>query len=87
MVDLCIVKYWCWVNKHDVGLGWKLAVEYLWLWLALALSFLIYIPLYLWMRGNLILNEAVWWKLSFNFSRVLNPETRARRRQSLVMLA
>ena len=73
-----------------MGLGWKILDEYLWLWLALALSILTYIPLYLWMRGNLILppaDEAAWWRFRFTVLRDLNPQAHARRRQALVMLA
>jgi len=79
--------YWCWVNKYELGFGWKLAVEYIWLWVALALSLLIYIPLYLWMRGNLVIGEGAWWSCRFESSADTDAETRARRRQSLVMLA
>jgi len=74
--------FWCWV---DAGLGWKVLLEYLWLWLALFFSILVYVPLYLWMRGNLCIpNEAAWWK--FRFTRDLNPEFEARRRKAQVML-
>jgi hypothetical protein len=60
-------------------------LEYLWLWLALFFTILVYVPLYLWMRGNLsIPDEAAWWKL--HFTRDLNPEFQARRRKAQVML-
>ena len=75
------------MNRYDVGLGWKAALEYMWLWVALALSLLVYIPLYLWMRGNLVINEDAWWKSYFRLSTDINPENQALRRKSLVMLA
>jgi len=74
--------YWCWVSNR---LAWRMAVEYLWMWLTLFLSILIYIPLYLWMRGNIIIDQAAWWK--FNISRHVDPAAWARRRQAMVMLA
>jgi len=63
--------------------------EYIWLWLALALSILLYVPLYLWMRGNLLMppTDEAWWRFRFTILRDLNPQARARRRQALVMLA
>lgn len=80
-------QYWCWVNRYELGLGWKAALEYIWLWVTLAVSLLIYIPLYLWMRGNLVIDEDAWWKSSLKLSTDKNPENQALRRKSLVMLA
>jgi len=79
--------YWCWLNQYGVGLGWKMAAEYLWMWVTLGVSILVYVPLYLWMRGNLIIDEDVWWRVRFDFGTDVDQEIRARRRQSLVMLA
>ena len=64
-------------------------LEYIWLWLALALSILIYVPLYLWMRGSLLMppTDSAWWRFRFTSERDLNPQAHARRRQALVMLA
>jgi len=52
-----------------------------------SVSLLVYIPLYLWMRGNLVIDENAWWKFYFKLSTDASPESRARRLQSLTMLA
>lgn len=66
---------------------WKTFGEYFWMWMALFGSILLYIPLWLWMRGNILLYDvAPWWK--FRFQRAINdPDLRARRSRSLIMLA
>jgi len=79
--------YWCWV-RLDIRLnGWKYALQYAWEWASLGISSLIYISLYLWMRGNLAMDETAWWRFHFKFSPDKDPETLAMRRKSLVMLA
>jgi len=80
--------YFCTVHTDDVRLNsWMVLLGYLWEWLGLIISFLLYIPLYLWMRGNLIIDESAWWRFHFKFSMDKNPENCARRRKSLAMLA
>jgi len=49
--------YWCWVASKYMGE--RIAGEYLWLWLTLFTSVIIYIPLFLWSRGNLVF-ESHW---------------------------
>jgi len=78
--------YWCWIGADY--LQWRIWGEYFWFWFTLAVSLAIYIPLYLWSRGNLLFDEHTWWK--FSLQRVdsnADPELRVIRRRSLVMLA
>ena len=77
-------KYWCFVNA--AYLEWRLLGEYLWMWLALFLSCLIYIPLYLWMRGYIISDPSSLWKWRLKSSKDSDPCRQARRRLSLIML-
>lgn len=72
--------YWCWVSRDY--LAWRIVCEYLWLWVTLLVSFLLYTPLYLWMRGNLVFDESGW-----SFRRASSePDRRSTRRKALVML-
>jgi len=73
------VPYWCWIGSN---LTWKLMGEYLWMWITLFASCLLYIPLYLWMRGNLVFHDTKWYLWSFQWTPAHNPA----RRNDLVML-
>jgi len=78
--------YWCWIGADY--LQWRMWGEYFWFWLTLAVSVVIYIPLYLWSRGNLLFDEHTWWK--FTLRRVdsnADSELKVIRRRSMVMLA
>lgn len=78
--------YWCWISEDY--LQWRIWGEYVWFWITLAFSFIIYIPLYLWARGNIDFNERTWWKFTFrHVDSNANPELKEDRQQSLVMLA
>jgi len=80
-----MIQHWCWISQKY--LAWRIVAEYVWLWTALLFSLITYIPLYLWMRGNLVLNEQTWWKCSFVLVQESDPAIRNRRRSSLMMLA
>ena len=80
-----LIQYWCWIGKNYVQ--WRLWGEYVWIWTALLFSLITYIPLYLWMRGNLVLGEEKWWRCSFRRVKEADPTVRNMRRRSLVMLA
>jgi len=78
--------YYCWIGADY--LHWRIWGEYFWFWITLAVSFVTYIPLYLWVHGNLLFDEHTWWK--FTLQRVdlnADPERKVIRRRSLVMLA
>ena len=77
-------QYWCWISEDY--LEWCIWGEYIWFWITLALSFVIYIPLYLWSRGNIQLDEHTWWKFTFQHAD-LDLELKVVRRRSLMMLA
>jgi hypothetical protein len=79
--------YWCWINLDPRFIVWKIVLTFVWEWLAFLISLFIYVPLYLWMRGNLVIDEAAWWRFHFTATRDASPESRAMRRKSLVMLA
>ncbi|KAI5123998.1 hypothetical protein M0805_006408 [Coniferiporia weirii] len=54
--------YWCWIGSHF--LGERLGGEYVWLWITLVFSVLLYVPLFLWSRGYLSVDEKKWWRVS-----------------------
>lgn len=44
-------QYWCWITS-----GWgkeRIALEYVWMWFTAFVNFLLYIPLFWCLRGNL----------------------------------
>lgn len=52
--------FWCWIGgKYTSERLWG---EYFWIWLALFTSFLVYIPLYYWSKGNLSVDPEIWWR-------------------------
>jgi hypothetical protein len=57
------MQYWCWIGpSHTPD---RIAGEYIWLWSALAVSFALYLPLFLFKRGNIkILDAATPWKVT-----------------------
>ncbi|KAN0131080.1 hypothetical protein V8E53_011081 [Lactarius tabidus] len=52
--------YWCWVGPTNKGE--HLAREYVWLWIALFASVIVYIPLYFWAKGYLLIDPGKWYK-------------------------
>jgi len=75
--------YWCWIGQDYVA--WRIWGEYVWFWITLGCSIIVYIPLFLWSRGNLTMDENSWWRFSIHKSRLTNPsETR---RQSYALIA
>jgi len=83
--QLTIWQYWCSTNKHY--LVWKTMSDYIFRWITLFSSILIYIPLYLWLRGNLVFDEAKWWKLHFRRTPKFDANLHGIRKRSLMMLA
>src|SRR6266511_4058561 len=80
-----VCQYWCSPNRQY--LVWKTLGEYVWMWIALFGSILLYVPLFLWMRGNIDLDTpgVTWWN---RFQRATNDSnSRADRIRSLIMLA
>ncbi|KAF8971117.1 hypothetical protein BDZ97DRAFT_1651830 [Flammula alnicola] len=78
--------YWCWISSGY--LQWRIWGEYFWFWITLTFSFAIYIPLYLWSRGNIKIDDHTWWKFSFQRSDPnADPTLKVIRRRALVMLA
>ncbi|PBK73567.1 hypothetical protein ARMSODRAFT_952659 [Armillaria solidipes] len=79
--------YWCWIGENHTAL--RIIGEYVWFWITLGASFLVYIFLFLWSRGNIAFDDKSWWKFTFH-SRPDKPESqeeKARRRNSLNMIA
>ncbi|KAI4521532.1 hypothetical protein GGG16DRAFT_86885 [Schizophyllum commune] len=78
--------YWCWIG--DKYFGFRLAGEYIWFWITLCASFLLYIPLYLWSRGNITIDDTRWWRFSIH-SVKNDPQAdpTGRRKQALIMIA
>ncbi|KAL0956613.1 hypothetical protein HGRIS_002749 [Hohenbuehelia grisea] len=74
--------YWCWIGKHHTGL--RLGGEYIWLWITLGVSFLVYIPLFFWSRGNISVDEDFWCRASFHRSKDVDEKER---RASFAMIA
>ncbi|TDL26008.1 hypothetical protein BD410DRAFT_560778 [Rickenella mellea] len=53
--------YWCWVSwRFGKARVWG---EYVWLWITLGVSTGLYVPLFLWNRGNLAVDSKYWWKV------------------------
>jgi len=78
--------YYCWIGADY--LQWRIWGEYIWFWITLGVSLVIYIPLYLWSRGNLLFDEHTWWKFTLQRTDLnADPELKVIRRRSLVMLA
>ncbi|KAI0297943.1 hypothetical protein BC826DRAFT_951332 [Russula brevipes] len=50
--------YWCWISPEFPGE--RLASEYIWMWTALLASTLLYIPLYFWVEGRLLVDKKRW---------------------------
>lgn len=55
-------QYWCWVGER--WKGQRLAGEYVWLWLTLLVSICVYVPMFLWIAGHLVVYRTPWWKFS-----------------------
>jgi len=66
---------------------WRILGEYMWFWLTLGFSLFVYVPLYFWMRGNIVFDETSWWKLHFQHADRSDRNVRARRRQAFIMAA
>ncbi|KAF8971116.1 hypothetical protein BDZ97DRAFT_2054852 [Flammula alnicola] len=78
--------YWCWISSGY--LQWRIWGEYFWFWITLTFSFAIYIPLYLWSRGNIRIDDHTWWKFTFQRSDPnADPALKVIRRRAMVMLA
>ncbi|KDR71985.1 hypothetical protein GALMADRAFT_102127 [Galerina marginata CBS 339.88] len=77
------VPYWCWI--HGSYPKWRILGEYLWIWITLSISFAAYVPLWLWSRGNIVINDRRWW--NFKFQRADANTDSSFRRQSIMMLA
>ncbi|KII91648.1 hypothetical protein PLICRDRAFT_51784 [Plicaturopsis crispa FD-325 SS-3] len=81
--------YWCWLGP--AYLKEKIPGEYLWFWLCLAVSFTVYIPLYLWSRGNItIVDESKWLSCRFHAATnasYIDDDVLRRKRRSYAMLA
>ncbi|TDL25439.1 hypothetical protein BD410DRAFT_813640 [Rickenella mellea] len=79
--------YWCWIGK-SFGKQ-RVTGEYMWLWIALFFSILMYVPLVLWNRGNIIVDNEHWWKVQVRWTAL--PESAegktARKRPSANSLA
>ena len=83
---LSITQYWCWIGTGY--LQWRIWGEYIWFWITLVVSFAIYLPLYLWSRGNIKIDDDIWWK--FRLQRVdplADPALKGGRYRALIMLA
>ncbi|KDR79579.1 hypothetical protein GALMADRAFT_137377 [Galerina marginata CBS 339.88] len=78
--------YWCWIGQSYIH--WRIWGEYFWLWITLGFSIVAYVPLWLWSRGNIILDDHSWWKFTLQHADMdADPVLRGLRRRSLMMLA
>lgn len=64
-IDALILQLWCWIGEQYFPD--KVAGEYLWLWATLFVSFLTYLPLFLWSRGNITVHQVKWWKVQWHW--------------------
>ncbi|KDR83140.1 hypothetical protein GALMADRAFT_238972, partial [Galerina marginata CBS 339.88] len=71
------MPYWCWISE-----------DYLQMQIWGTFSIVIYVPLYLWSRGNIIIDNHSWWKFTFRKASLnADPGQRGIRRRPLIMLA
>ncbi|KDR68306.1 hypothetical protein GALMADRAFT_1050017 [Galerina marginata CBS 339.88] len=77
------VPYWCWI--HGSYPKWRILGEYLWIWITLSFAVAAYVPLWLWSRGNIVINDHQWWKFKLQHADA-NMDS-SFRRQSILMLA
>lgn len=67
--------YWCWIGpKYDEE---RLSGEYLWMWIALFATMVMYVPVHLWMKGRLSVDDEKWYKFHLEKSEVEYSERRA----------
>jgi len=76
--------YWCWIGQDY--LQFRIWGEYVWFWITLVFSFMVYIPLFFWSRGNITFDEYSWWRFSIHRVSPFD-DTHGSRRQSLAMIA
>jgi len=65
--------YWCWVNSHFTSE--RIIGEYGWLWITAIVSSVLYILLFLFLRGNLVCKDNSWRQIQFQ---------RVNRRESVI---
>jgi hypothetical protein len=58
-------QYWCWISPEYEG---ERITEYIFIWMALFASVIMYIPLYLWMKGHLSTDPEKWYKFRLSES-------------------
>ncbi|KIM87344.1 hypothetical protein PILCRDRAFT_85839 [Piloderma croceum F 1598] len=60
------VEFWCWIgNQYQAE---QYAGQYIWVWVMVFGSFLTYIPLFLFARGNITISETHWWRFKIERS-------------------
>ncbi|KAG8968288.1 hypothetical protein FRC03_008154 [Tulasnella sp. 419] len=70
--------YWCWIRSTHGGE--RLGLEYVILWFVAIVNTLLYIPLFLSLRGNLVVQPLIdsdstgWWKISITWRRVSDED-------------
>lgn len=53
-------QYWCWIGNHYRAE--QFTGQYIWIWISMFVSFLTYVPLFFWARGNITVSPTYWWK-------------------------
>ncbi|KAN0127157.1 hypothetical protein V8E53_015027 [Lactarius tabidus] len=67
--------YWCWIGpKYN---GERVSGEYFWMWTALFATVVMYVPVHLWMKGRLSVDDEKWYKLRLERSDVEYSERHA----------
>lgn len=56
--------YWCWISEHYAAE--RVPVGYLWHWLCVGISAALYVPLFLYIRGNLDVDPARPWRVALH---------------------
>ena len=82
-------QFWCWIGD---GPGRykkeRIAGEYFELVAAMFISFIAYIPLFFWARGNITIDRVRWWKVDFhNAIDVEGDDKDGRKRRAFGMIA
>jgi hypothetical protein len=76
-------QYWCWIGK-DYFVE-RIFGVYFWMWASLLISMIFYVPLSLWVRGNITLGDRFWNFRIHKRQRVEDPRGLRRHALNLIL--
>ena len=67
LTNFVLFQFWCWIGDGPERYKKeRIAGEYFELLAAMFISFIAYIPLFFWARGNITIDRVHWWKVDFH---------------------